>query len=176
MITKKLLYILAIPIFTSGCATSVWEAKYGREKPQISFVMPENNIKDRIYVWNPNTTAAYIKETGEFCISTADVYKTRNTEFDVALKAGAINEISNLDASTKLKLLEQVTKLSEKDAAGTFLSVALFNICMISSNQKLTSKQTEELITNAINKAAEVANGKGDPKPVEDTSTTTSSP
>ena len=138
--------------------------------------MPENNIKDRIYVWNPNTTAAYIKDSGEFCISTADVYKTRNTEFDAALKAGAINEISNLDASTKLKLLEQVTKLSEKDAAGTFLSVALFNICMISSNQKLTAEQTEELITNAINKAAGIANHENDSKTVDETSSTTSSP
>lgn len=161
----NLILMLIVPAMLSGCATSIWEAKYGKDKPQISYVMPDNAIKDRIYVWNPNSTAAYIKESGEFCISTADVFKTRNTEFDAAIKAGAIKEISNLDTSTKLKLLEQATKLSEKDAAGTFLSIALFNICMISSNKSLSAEQTVILVNNAINKAAELGVTSGNAKP-----------
>ncbi|WP_330544350.1 hypothetical protein V0242_10730 [Aeromonas hydrophila] len=88
------------------------------------------------------------------------MYKTRNNEYEAALKAGAIEQISNLKTSTRLKLLDQATKLSEKDAAGTFLSIAIFNICMISANKNLTDIQTTFLIERAIDKSAEVANGK----------------
>lgn len=161
----RYIFVTLMVILTSGCATSIWEAKYGKDKPQISYVLPSPNVTDRIYVWNPNTTAAYIKDTGEFCISTADIFKTKNTELDIAIKAGAINEISNLDTETKLKLLEHATKLSEKDSGGTFLSIALFNICMISANQKLSADQAIGLVTNAINKAAEVATSKSQSRP-----------
>lgn len=152
--------VLAGLVCVPGC--SVWDAKYGRDKPHISYVLPSSAIQDRIYVWNPNTTAAYISSDGNFCISSADVYKSRDVEFDAGLKASALESIEGLDASTKSKILENVTKLGNKDAAGTFLSVALFNICMISHNNTLSADQTRDLVIKAIETAGRIAEAKGD--------------
>jgi hypothetical protein len=150
------LFIAALTaLLLSGC--SVWSGKYGYEKPHISFVLPNSEFKDRLYVWNPNTTAAYVSSTGGFCISSADVFKSRDLEFDANLKASALENIDGLDAVAKTKLLETVTKIAEKDAAGTFLGVALFNICMISQNKNLSADQTHDLVVKALDAAASIA-------------------
>ena len=143
---------------TSGC--SVWTLKYGRDKPQFSYVMPDRDgsAQGSIYLWNPNTTTAYISKEGQYCILSADVFKSRNIGVDAGLKASALQGVEGLDATMKTELVEQITRLSEKDAAGTFLSVALFNICMISHNQKLSGDQVTGLVEKALASAAGVAN------------------
>ena len=60
--------------------------------------------------------------------------------------------------------MDQVTRLSEKDAAGTFLSVALFNICIVANNQHLTNEQVIELVNKSLESAGRVA-GAGKPTP-----------
>lgn len=146
----------------SGC--SAWQLKYGPDKPQFSYVLPEGaQHPGSIYVWNPNTTVAYVTKDGKACIAPADVFKARNVDIEVGLKAGALKGIENLEASAQRKLVEHITKLSEKDATGTFLSIALFNVCMLSNNHLLTQQQIIDLTEKALEAASKIAVDQPEP-------------
>lgn len=58
MRTHAILLFLAMTTMT-GCATSVWEMKYGKEKPPISYAFVEDGASlDGIYAWKPDAVAA----------------------------------------------------------------------------------------------------------------------
>lgn len=58
MRTHAILLFLAT-ITMTGCATSVWEMKYGKEKPPISYAFAEDGASlDGIYAWKPDAVAA----------------------------------------------------------------------------------------------------------------------
>ncbi len=179
----RLFILLPFLSMLAGCS---WrEFVTGAPKPQISYVKLTGSDKepvDKIYVWNPDTSAAYIYPTnnsqinaangdsvtayivnysaGKACIYGADVFKTIDSEFDSSATIKAINDIDGLDASTKGKLIENVTKISEKDEAAAYLSVAMFNLCMIGANQNIKDDQMAELIEVALEQARIVAETK----------------
>lgn len=144
-----------------GC--SIWQAKWGPDKPHISYVKLEdekNNPIGTLYVWNPDDTGAFISNKGDACIQAAEIFKTQKAEFEAAVKLGAfLEKAENID-TIKHVIEETATKLSDKDAAATFLSIAMFNICMLEMNGALDKKQVEEITKHAITKAAEVATTK----------------
>lgn len=58
MRTPAIMLFLAMTTMT-GCATSVWEMKYGKEKPPISYAFVEDGASlDGIYAWKPDAVAA----------------------------------------------------------------------------------------------------------------------
>lgn len=147
-----------------GCATSVWEAKYGSEKPHISYVSLEagKSQLDKLYVWNPNNNAAYVfQSTGSAtaaCLASADVAKARSYESELKVDLGKVlDKIDNAKIEDKLKIIDTVTKLSEKGESASFLNVAMFHICMMAGAGKVTSAEANTLMSKAMDKAAEVS-------------------
>lgn len=151
-------------VMLSGCATSVWEAKYGSDKPHISYVSLEagQSQPDKLYVWNPNNNAAYIfQNTGSAtaaCLASADVAKTRSYESELKVDLGKVlDKIDSAKIEDKLKIIDTVTKLSEKSESASFLNVAMFHICMMAGAGKITNAEANNLMAKAIDKAAEVS-------------------
>lgn len=161
-------YVMALAamqtLFLSGCATSAWEAKWGADKPHISYVSLEagKTQLDKLYVWNPNNNAAYIfQNTGSAttaCMASADVAKARNYENELKVDLGKVlDKIDSAKIEEKLKVIDTVTKLSEKGESASFLNVAMFHICMMAGSGKITPSEANALMSKAIDKAAEVA-------------------
>lgn len=157
--------LTVIPVlFLSACATSVWEAKWGADKPHISYVSLEagQSQPDKLYVWNPNSNAAYIfQSTGSAtaaCMASADVAKARNYENELKVDLGKVlDKIDSARIEEKLKVIDTVTKLSEKGESASFLNVAMFHICMMAGSGKITPTEAISLMSKAIDKAAEIA-------------------
>lgn len=101
--TVIIILLLIISIALQGC--SVWQAKWGPDKPHISFVKLEddkNNLIGTLYVWNPDDTGAFISNEGDACIQAAEIFKTKKAELDAAIKIGALLEkAENIDTSLK---------------------------------------------------------------------------
>lgn len=157
--------IAVIPaLLLSGCATSVWEAKWGADKPHISYVSLEAGESqiDKLYVWNPNNNAAYVFQNSgsatAACVASADVAKTRSYENELKVGLGKIlNNFDSAKLEEKLSVIETLTKLNEKGESASFLNVAMFHICMMSGSGKITPSEANALMSRAIDKAAEVA-------------------
>ena len=157
--------LLAFPLMMlSGCATSIWEAKWGPDKPHISYVSLEaaESQLDKLYVWNPNNNAAYIFQNKgsatAACLASADVAKARSYENEVKVDLGKIlDKIDSAKVEDKLKIIDTVTKISEKNESASFLNVAMFHICMMAGAGKITSAEANMLMAKAIDKAAEIS-------------------
>lgn len=157
---KIKLSILCIGLsLLSGCS-SVWEAKYGHDKPHISYASLEDNKKpaDKIYVWNPNNNAAYVfSKTGSVdsaCVASADVAKSRTYENDFSISIDKIiNSIDNAKIEDKIKIIESITNISNKSESATFLNVAMFHICMMSGAEKISKEDAFKLMNSAIDKS-----------------------
>lgn len=155
---------LALPLMMlGGCATSVWEAKWGPDKPHISYVsLDAEQAPDKLYVWNPNNNAAYIFQNGgsasAACLASADVAKARNYESEFKVDLGKVLEkVDSAKVEDKLKIIDTVTKLSERGESASFLNVAMFHICMMAGAGKITPTETNALMAKAIDKAAELS-------------------
>lgn len=156
---------LFIPfVILSGCSTSIWEAKWGSDKPHISYVSLEagQSQPDKLYVWNPNNNAAYIFQNGgaatSACLASADVAKARSYESELKVDLGKVlDKIDSAKIEDKLKVIDTVTKLTEKGESASFLNVAMFHICMMAGSGKITQAEATTLMGKAIDKAAEVS-------------------
>ena len=164
MKVSSLVSFFLVVVMLSGCATSVWEAKYGSDKPHISYISlaADENQPDKLYVWNPNNNAAYIfQNTGSAtaaCLASADVAKARSYENELKIDLGKVlDKIESAKIEDKLKIIDTVTKLSEKGESASFLNVAMFHICMMAGAGKLTNAEANNLMSKAIDKAAEVS-------------------
>ena len=148
----------------SGCATSVWEAKWGADKPHISYVSLQagESKPDKLYVWNPNNNAAYIFQNGSSdtaaCLASADVAKTRSYESEFKIDLGKVlDKIYSAKIEDQLKIIDTVTKLTEKGESASFLNVAMFHICMMAGAGKITPTEVNTLMGKAIDKAADIS-------------------
>ena len=91
--------VVGMSFILGGCGWSAWEAKWGPDKPYISYASLNSGESqaDKLYVWNPNNNAAYVfhkdgqdldKKEGEgkrlpvevtgACMASADVAKARS--------------------------------------------------------------------------------------------------
>ena len=155
---------LTLPLMIlGGCATSVWEAKWGADKPHISYIsLDTEQAPDKLYVWNPNNNAAYIFQNGgsasAACLASADVAKTRNYDSEFKVDLGKVlDKIDSAKLEDKLKIIETVTKLSERGEPASFLNVAMFHICMMAGAGKITPTEANTLMEKAMDKAAEIS-------------------
>jgi hypothetical protein len=157
-------FLIVMPaLLLSGCATSVWDAKWGPDKPHISYASLESGGAplDKLYVWNPNNNAAYVFPSTATatvaCIASADVAKARNHESGFKIDLGNIlDKIESTKIEETLKVIDSVTKLSDKGEAASFLNVAMFHICMMAGSGKITPSEANSLLGKAIDKAAEM--------------------
>lgn len=164
---KKQIHSIAIItsfLALSGCATSIWEAKWGADKPHISYVSLDSTETqlDKLYVWNPNNNAAYIFKNGSnataACLASADVAKSRNYDNEIKIDLGKIlDKIDSAKISEKLTIIETITKLNDKGESASFLNVAMFHICMMAGSGKITPDQANTLMSQAIIKSAELS-------------------
>lgn len=161
--TAKIFVALPL-IMLGGCATSVWEAKWGADKPHISYVSLEDakQSPDKLYVWNPNNNAAYIFQNGgsasAACLASADVAKARNYESEFKVDLGKMfDKIDSAKVEDTLKIIDTVTKLSERGESASFLNVAMFHICMMAGAGKISPTEANTLMAKAIDKAAEIS-------------------
>lgn len=150
-------------LLLSGCATSLWEFRYGPNKPAISFVSLTADEKqpDKLYAWPPDSNAAYVFQsaggTTAACIANADVARSRTIESSLAVRLGELlgQVDGNVSVEQKLKVIESLTKLSARDnESSSFLNVALFHICLEAGAGKLGSADVKELMKMAISSAA----------------------
>ena len=166
----QVLIISTVPIL-SGCATSIWEAKWGPDKPHISYVSLEagESQLDKLYVWNPNNNAAYVFQKGgsptAACLASADVAKARSYESELKVDLGKVlDKVDSAKLEDKLKIIDTVTRLSEKGESASFLNVAMFHICMMAGAGKLTDVEASKLMSEAIEQAAKISKPTGEPK------------
>lgn len=87
-------------------------------------------------------------------MASADVSKARSFEGEIKLDLGKLAEDASLEQ--KQKVLDTVTKLSEKNEAASFLNVALFHICMMAGANKIDPAQSNALMLKAIEEAPKV--------------------
>ncbi|WP_434703124.1 hypothetical protein J3P85_19565 [Pseudomonas sp. Z1-12] len=157
--------VFLVSIFLlGGCATSVWEAKWGHEKPHISYVSLDAAATqvDKLYVWNPNNNAAYIFQSGGAttgaCLASADVAKSRNYESEIKVDLGKVlDKVDSAKLEDKLKIIETITKLSDKGGPASFLNVAMFHICMMAGSGKITPTDANTLMSTAITESAKLS-------------------
>ena len=157
-------------LLVASCAqpVSVWGLRYGPDKPQYSYVLnsagPNGDKQSKagdLLIWNPNTNAAYISQSGAACIQAADVYRVASAAADAQLKADALgSKVTNIDAGASSQRAEAAILLASQDVRGTFLSIALFNLCMFTSNQQLSSSQVLTAFTHIVDKAASMPTGQ----------------
>ena len=160
----QVIALCASVFFLSGCSTSLWEAKWGHDKPHISFVSLDATKTqiDKLYVWNPNNNAAYVFQAGGVttgaCLASADVAKSRNYESEVKVDLGKVlDKIDSAKLEDKLKVIETVTKLTDKGGPASFLNVAMFHICMMAGAGKITSGEADALMSTAIIESAKLS-------------------
>ncbi len=161
--------MVVLSFMFGGCGWSAWEAKWGPDKPHISYVSltSDETQPDKLYVWNPNNNAAYVfqkylrgeskglpVEVTGACMASADVAKARSFEGEIKLDLGKLADDASLEQ--KQKVLDTVTKLSERNEAASFLNVALFHICMMAGAEKIDRIQANALMLKAIEEAAKV--------------------
>lgn len=155
---KQALAIAVVGLALTGCASppSVWELKYGPDKPQFSYVRQSDGTKTGdLYVWNPNTTAAYINASGNACIQSANVFRVNSGSTAGKLGADTLGQgVAGLDVGYAAQSAQAAMLLASQDAKGTFLSLAMFNLCMLAANGSLKPEQLPALIEKAITSAA----------------------
>lgn len=155
-------------VLTSGC-TSVWEAKYGPDKPHISYLMPDQKggKTGDLFVWHPYTNAAYIANDGGTCIRAADAARVQANATAAGLAAQALgSKVTEVNASFSSELSQAVMLLANQDAKGTFLSVSLFNLCMLAMSGKIKSEDHvvdifKETLKQASTMSSPVFNDRG---------------
>lgn len=158
-----LVIIVATIPFVSACSSvpSIWEVKYGPDKPQFSYVHRSDGNSDTsknaggIYIWNPNTTTAYTNAAGSACIQPADVYRVNSSLSSGKIAADAAgSKITGANAEYLAQTAQAAMLLANQDAKGTFLSVALFNLCMLSMNSMIDASSASKLFSEALKEAA----------------------
>lgn len=161
----KIALIVLSVLFLNSCATSIWEAKWGNDKPHISYVSLESGKiqPDKLYVWNPNNNAAYIFQNSgnpvAACVASADVAKSMNIDSSFKIDVGeVVGKVGSAKIENTLKIIENITKLTEKKESASFLNVAMFHICMLSNSERITPAQTNTLISESIKAAASLPN------------------
>ncbi|MNR37838.1 hypothetical protein D3C85_1558930 [compost metagenome] len=91
-------------------------------------------------------------------MASADVAKARSYENEFKVDLGKVlDKIDSAKIEEKLKVIDTVTKLSEKGESAAFLNVAMFHICMMAGSGKISPAEANTLMSKAIDKAAEVA-------------------
>ncbi len=174
--------VLGASFIFSGC-TSVYELKYGKEKPSISHTFLEDAGKrNGIYAWKPDSSAAvsftaytrdkegnlvpsnntinpsYLFEQ-KACVMSAAAIKARDSEGGLTLNITPPTSGVKADFDAIIREVEKITLLSKKHEAATFLDVAFFGICMASINGSINSSQVDKLMSEAIIYASSIANG-----------------
>ncbi|HCG8544538.1 hypothetical protein HJ036_22670 [Vibrio parahaemolyticus] len=161
---KRAILVGSILVLVNGCSTipSQWELMYGPDKPQYSYILnskdgsADNSKVGDLMIWNPNTNAAYITEEGKACIQAADVYRVSSASAQASLKADALtSKAANVDASVTDSKVKAAMRLANQDAKGTFLSIALFNMCMLKAHNMLDA-QTTELFKHVVTESADL--------------------
>ncbi|WP_157654036.1 hypothetical protein [Burkholderia ubonensis] len=168
-IARVMLYCVGSVLLASCVQSpSLWGLRYGPDKPQYSYVLnsagpngDKPSTAGDLLIWNPNTNAAYISPTGKSCIQAADVYRVASAAADAQLKADALgSKVTNIDANASSQRTEAAILLASQDVRGTFLSIALFNLCMFASNQQMTSGEVTTAFAHVVDKAASMTTGQ----------------
>ena len=95
----------------------------------------------------------------------ADVAKARSYEIELKVDLGKVlDKVDSAKLEDKLKIIDTVTKLSEKGESASFLNVAMFHICMMAGAGKLTDVEASKLMSEAIEQAAKISKPTGEPK------------
>ncbi len=169
--------IAASTLFLNSCTSmpSVWGLKYGEDKPQISFVSMnitaqanhQTTTTGDILIWNPNTNAAYANLQGHTCMLPADVYRINSTAMGANLSAspqgqtGPGGDINFSSAKAAAAVL-----LSANDIRTTFLSIALFNFCMLYANNKSPTTAQIATFLHVVDSAAKMTPDNGASTPL----------
>lgn len=83
------------------------------------------------------------------------------------LAADALGKkITGIDASASSKMVETAMLLANQDAKGTFLSIALFNLCMMHANGAVTdNSMIKELFIKSLDSSANMTSGSFNSNP-----------
>lgn len=99
-----------------------------------------------------------MSQDGARCIKTADAARTQASAAAAGLAADALgSKLTGLEANYSTQLSQAAMLLANQDAKGTFLSVALFNLCMMSLDKKIVSEaHVVELFKESLKRASEM--------------------
>lgn len=140
----------ALTVLLNGC-TGIQKSVQAEQKFVIEqrVTGEKTNKPGQIFIWPPYASAAIVDDKGNRCVLAASGAKTFQAKAEAGLKLEGLDKVlgsSKLDATQKEELVEAFTKLSQQDADGAFVDIALFHLCMMDQNGTFgTNEKTGEL-------------------------------
>lgn len=158
---KAILLALASSIVVSGCATGPYEWRYGQDKivpGQFSMTNTERN--GTVLTWPSHAVAAIVYPDGRAsCVQSAQSAKARNMSGGGSL-LGSLPTGESVEARIAQAITEAAASLQDRNDVATFLDVALFQVCALSANQRMTPEQTIGLVEAALDASAAIAKAR----------------
>lgn len=160
----KLTFLLAFFVTMSGCAQL--GGTYFK-KSYISIKDSSDKTVGTMLVWEADTSAAILFESGRACMQTALAVKTTEMEAKAKISEALLNlsQTAASVASSQQAANEPLADVtgSIKEAARllttttertAFLNIGMFYLCQIAANDSLTQEQAEQLAGSLIESAA----------------------
>jgi hypothetical protein len=168
----------AVALFTLFQVMQMQTQMQDRNKIQslIPFKAYPDSGKAAIYLWQPSTSAAIVDDEGNRCVLVASGAQSVNASAETSLRIPALAEaMKGLDASSKSKLIDTFTKITQADSRAAALDIALFHLCLLDQNgtfgksKKPSNKEFSTSATKAITGVAQLEEPqelKGKAKPI----------
>ena len=115
-----------------------------------------------LFAWDPDKSAAYVNMTGQSCVQIAEVFKTTNSESSANLTSqlGGIATTGGLNPEQKVELsriaAESASILTDRNSTNTFLSIGMFNLCMMAANGDLENSELALAVNQLLTAAVEI--------------------
>lgn len=168
---KSLCHLLALCIPLTACATGPFEWKYGQDKI-VPGQFAIGGTQGSVLTWPSHAVGAIVYPgTSGACIQSAQSAKARNSSGSGGL---TITLPEGIDASANLAqiITEAVSALQDKNDVATFADVALFQVCTIAANNRLSPADAVTLIQNVMAASVDIARAR--PNTSRSTTTVTS--
>jgi hypothetical protein len=142
----------------------------------IPFKAYPDSGKAAIYLWPSSTSAAIVDDEGNRCVLVASGAQSVNASAETSLRIPELAEaMKGLDASSKSKLIDTFTKITQADSRAAALDIALFHLCLLDQNgtfgksKKSSNKEFSASTTTSFVGAAQLEEPqelKGKAKPI----------
>lgn len=148
-------------LMLSGCATGPYEWKYGQDKiVPGQFGMTNTDTTGTVLTWPSHAVAAIVYPNGDAaCIQSAQSAKARSSAGNGSI-TGTLAAGEKIGAAVGQAINEAVASIQDRNDVATFLDVALFQICTISRNKQMDSRETIQLIERALLASENIAKAR----------------
>jgi hypothetical protein len=108
----------------------------------IPFKAYPDSGKAAIYLWPPSTSAAIVDDEGNRCVLVASGAQSVNASAETSLRIPELAEaMKGLDASSKSKLIDTFTKITQADSQAAAFGHSAFSPMLTRSEWDVWKKQ-----------------------------------